>query len=243
MYGKPVQAGLIFVSIALLAACGQEPEPRADTDTSAPAVPGQGEGSAVDAAPATPEAAAPVSQFSPENLVDLTPEQLTDLFEIKADTVTTPEEYAAAFTERYAAHRMAGCTEAEWAPYASSGRGEFEAAMLAEYHAPISEGLYGYEVSSTNQEVALNRCNVMTLLGNSYLQSAEIVDNTIVYIERPDGSFDVSFDLRTTDNYESPRQTANTEPLDYTTTWSFANVRPNAEGALYADTITDVAAG
>lgn len=181
-------------------------------------------------------------ELQPESLINLTPAEIEARFQIRADQVKTPEEFVVAYMQRIEAFDRAGCTKEEWQPYENAGKGVFEDAMLKKYAEPVMKGLYGYIASIHNKTAALNRCNVMTGLGYTYVTNIAMVPGTLSSEVVGPESFNVTFDYLATDNYSKVKEVfGDKDGTDSdNTTWriTFTNVRPVA-GVLYAESINE----
>lgn len=231
--------GLVFG----LSACGpnaEKTEPRADASTSAPADPTAGQSAEHSASPSQPEVVAPPAELSMDAIRDLTPAELTERFQIKADSVSTPEEYVEAYIARQNAFYKVGCTKEDWEQNSQDPNVTFPDVMMNRYFAPIATGLNGFVGDDHNNRAVLTRCDVMFTGGmNDYSYNVELVPGSVTSEQNSDGSFNVTFDSHSWDNYAEVKKSLGdikgTDSDNQTVRFTFMNVHPNSDGALVFD--------
>jgi len=186
----------------------------------------------------TPEIIAPAGKFSPEALAELTPAQLTERFTIKADTIKTPDQYLAAFMERYNAQDNAGHTIADYGSYANSGKGVYEAAMVEKYANSISLGMFDNTgIGNGTISYFANKYSLMSLLGRGgeyKVTDAEVKDSA-EFTVRPDG-FDIKVTITSRDTLrikDIAGDTDGTNPTKNESILTINNVHADNKGNLY----------
>lgn len=189
--------------------------------------------------PSAPETPSEVetNEFSAEIIRDLSPEELTERFQIKAEDISNPNEFVTTFVDRLEGLYNAGGTSEDWKPYENTGRGTFRDAMIEKYHEPIYLGLFGRADQSNTSEVTLDRYNNMISVDRPYFLTIELVEGS-VHINEDSNGFDVTFDVHWHDNFDVKDLIGDiegTDPQDFTARMTIENVRPNPNGVLYGD--------
>jgi len=186
----------------------------------------------------TPEIIAPAGKFSPEALAELTPAQLTERFTIKADTIKTPEQYLAAFMERFNAQDNAGHTIADYGSYAAAGKGVFGAAMAEKYADPISMGMLNkIGIGEGIISYFASKYNLMSIAGRGgeYKVTIAEVKDSAKFTVRANG-FDVKVTITTRDTLRLKDIAGNTDgtnPAKDESVLTLNNVQANDKGNLY----------
>lgn len=242
--GLVIGAGAVATSLvaagALWLGVGNKGEARPATppptpSTSAPATPGPTE---TVPTPAATEGVALPPELQPENLMNLTPAQIEKVFQIRADQVKTPEDYATAYAQRYEAALRAGCTKQEWQPFSNSGKGAFSNAMIQKYFEPMSKGWLGKVGNPYDMIVALDRCNVFMTVDKKYVTTIDVVPGSAKSTRNPDGSIDYVFTLHGKDNYSEITSVIGGDKRNINDIFAVTHngVKPDQSGALHAAT-------
>lgn len=195
---------------------------------------------------ANPEIEVPAlpADFTPETLSSLTPEQLTEKFQIHAEDIAAPENFAQVFTDRFTSLLNAGGTIDESLPYEAQVTDEYQKAMIEKYHTPITLGLFGFEdVKAIDlHEWVLTRYKVMFGLGREYHSGAEVIDESTRVTPHEDGSFDIEFTIHEADTYNVKdvigENTPGTDPVNTLVRRTFSGVRALDSGVVVWDSAT-----
>ncbi len=255
---KWTAAGTVALGVTGLTGCSSAEKPttpirtgQTTSETSPPTsttTPSTGETSPNTTTVALPEA------LKPENLVDKTPEEITQLFRdnlasLKLEKGESTQKFAEAFAVRLLQNNgglyMAGCDKLELDQFRDAGKGEYEAAMANKYTSAITLGTFGKAASTggdwlKKQEEVSNRCftTYMAKISNSsiadYNYDISLVLNTVkVTGSLDDGTLAFSFVSHETDNMPTDQIESQTglsiPPYNLKTAWNIEDIHYNPD--------------
>lgn len=167
------------------------------------------------------------NRVSPEEIVAMSPEELTAFATITPEEAPTPDAYAAEFVKVYDAWINSGGTIGEFSPYENAAKDTYETALADKYDPVFKEALFSWTTNTDNitevHKAVLNgyRGDLIYEDTKSLYNAHAELQTTEFVSEQPDGAFTMRITIHSVDNIE---ESASAE--------AGVNNRNNADGSF-----------